>query len=89
MRIGELRRVLRERRARPIERGLIGARIDLRQQLPALDLLAFLEGDLGELAIHLRGHLDRVERLHGAEPLKIDRHVPRDDRRGGDFDRLR
>src|SRR6185312_5692620 len=52
-RIAELRFVLRERGAGLIERGLIRTRIDLREQLSTLDLLALPEGNIRELSVDL------------------------------------
>src|SRR6185437_2681465 len=81
-RIAELRFVLRERGAGLIERGLIRTRIDLREQLSTPDLLALPEGNIRELSVDLRGDLLRVERLHRAEALQIDRYVLAHDPRG-------
>ena len=42
---------------------------------PCLDHLAFLEGDLVDLAVDAGAHHDGVEGLHGAEAAQIDRKV--------------
>ena len=54
---------------------LIGARIDLHQDIARIDLLAFGVGDLVERAIHTGAHQHLLERLHLAEATQIDRHV--------------
>ena len=58
-----------------VERGLEQPRIDLRQHVALLDVLAFGEQHLLQLAVDLgmNGHGER--RLHGPQPGQIDRHV--------------
>ena len=58
-----------------IERGLIGPRVDLRQQITGLDDVAFLEGDLDDLAVDTAFDSHRVEGLHRAEPGQQHREV--------------
>ena len=63
-----------------VERGLEQARVDLGQHVALLDVLAFGEQHLLQLAVDLRMDADGERRLHGAEPGQIDRHVlPADD----------
>ena len=58
-----------------VERGLEQPRVDLRQHVALLDVLAFGEQHLLQLAVDLgmNGHGER--RLHGPQPGQIDRHV--------------
>src|SRR4029077_2564936 len=51
LRVLQARLVLRFLGGRLIERGPEGARVDLDQKITFLDDLAFLEGDLGDLAV--------------------------------------
>ena len=46
--------VVRELALRLLQRHLVGPRVDLRQEVALLDHLAFLEADLGQLAVDLR-----------------------------------
>ena len=63
-----------------VERGLEQARVDLRQHVALLDVLAFGEQHLLQLAVDLRMNADGERRLHGTEPGQVDRHVlPADD----------
>ena len=63
-----------------VERGLEQARVDLRQHVAFLDVLAFGEQHLLQLAVDLRMNADGQRRLHGTEPGQVDRHVlPADD----------
>ncbi len=73
--VGEHRLVLRLLGDRLIELGLIDGRIDARQHVALLDVLAFLETHAEELAVDLRAHRHGVERLHRADGVEIDRHV--------------
>ena len=59
----------------PGRAGLEGGGVDLRQHVAALDVLAFVERDLDELAFDLRAHRDGVERPHGADAVEIDRNI--------------
>jgi hypothetical protein len=58
-----------------VERRLIGARVDLRQEVADLDALALGEPDLGELAADLRLDDDGRQRRDRAERLERYRHV--------------
>ncbi len=62
--IGERRLVLRLLGDRLVERRLVGARIDMRQHLALGDVLALLEVDVEQRAVHHRLDGDGVERLH-------------------------
>src|SRR5262249_48669541 len=66
-RVGEIGLVLHLFGDRLVERGLKGARIDLRHEIARLDVLTFGESYLYQLAIDLRPDRHSVERLHGAE----------------------
>ena len=72
MRAGLVLRLLGDRL---IERRLIGPRIDLHENVALLDHLALLEGDLDDLAIDAAADENGLVRLHGAEPVQIDREV--------------
>jgi len=52
---------------RLLQRNLVWPRIDLRQEVALLNHLAFLEPDLGQLAVDLGQHGHGVERGDGAE----------------------
>ena len=58
-----------------IELRLIGPRVDLREQVTRLHVLAFGERHLLEFAIHARLDGYRVERLDRPEAVEVDRHV--------------
>ena len=73
--VGELRLVLRLLGDGLVELGLVGGRIDAREHVALLDVLAFLEIDRDQLAVDLRAHGHGVERFDGADRLQIDRHV--------------
>jgi hypothetical protein len=81
-----LRLVLRLLRDRLIERGLIGARIDLHENVALLDHLALLEGDLDDLAIDAAADENGLVGLHGAEPAQIDGEIGLFRLRDGDGD---
>ena len=83
LRIVELRFVERLLGDRLVELRLVGDGIDLRQDIAALDVLAFLEIDGEDLAVDLRAHGDRVAGLGRADPFEPNRHVG-DPRLGGD-----
>ena len=74
-RVGKLRLVLRLLGRRLVERRLVGARIDLRQHVALLHVLAFGEVHHVQRAIDHRLDGHHVERLHRAERIQIDRHV--------------
>ena len=65
-----------------------GARIDLRQQVAGLDHLAFLEGDLDDLAVDASAHRHRVLGLDLAERVDEDRIIGALDRRHRNGGRL-
>ena len=60
---------------RLIEGRLVRPRIDLREQIALVHALSLGERHALHLAVHPRGDGDRVERLHRAQALEIDRHV--------------
>ena len=70
-----------------IERRLEQPRVDLGQNVAFLDVLAFLEQHVLQLAVDLRVDADREGGLHRAKPGQVDRHVLAG--RGGDADRDR
>ena len=53
----------------------IGARVDAREHVARVDVLALLEPHLDQRAVHHRLDGHGVERLHRAEPVEVDRHV--------------
>ena len=55
---------------------LVGARIDLRQEIALLDQLAFGEPDLEQLAVDLGLHGDGGDRRDGAERVDDDAMSP-------------
>ena len=71
----QLRLVARLGRGGFVERGLEGPRIDLEQRVAGLDVLAFLEGDLDDLAVDARLDDGHVVGLHRADAAHVDRHV--------------
>ncbi len=71
-----------------IERGLVRAGIDLGEQVALVDQLAFLEGDLVDLAVDAGAHDDRVEGLNGSQAGQVDRKVGFLDRGDGDTYRV-
>jgi hypothetical protein len=73
--VGEQRLVLRLLGGCLIECRLERGRVDLRQHVALLDVLAFLEADAEQFAVDLRPHRDGVECLGGADGVEIDRHV--------------
>ena len=54
------------------QRGFIGPRIDLGEQVALLDLVTFLEGDLLQVTADLASDRHRRQRRHGAERVQID-----------------
>ncbi len=60
---------------RLVELGLVGGGIDLRQDVPALDVLPFLEIDREYLAVDLRAHRDGVAGFGRADPFEPDGNV--------------
>ena len=85
--VGEIGLVLRFLGHRLLERGLEGPRIDLGEQVALLDHLAFLEGDLHDLAVDPGADHNGVVGLDLADALKDDREIGALDRRDGDDDR--
>ncbi len=75
LRIGEMGLVAAQRRLCLIELRLIGARIDLGEQIAGLDRLAFLEVDAYQQPRDLAADRRRVQRRHRAEAGQDDRHV--------------
>ena len=67
-----------------IERRLVRPGIDLDEQVALIDHLAFLEGDLVDLAVDAGTHQDGVEALNRSKPGQIDRKIGFLDRRDGD-----
>ena len=67
-----------------IERCLVRARIDLGEQVALVDQLAFVEGNLVDLAVDAGAHDDRVEGLNGSKAGQVDRKVGFLDRGDGD-----
>ena len=82
--IGEVGLVLRLLGLGLVEGGLVRPRIDLDQKITLLYQLAFLEGDLVDLAVDAGPHLHGIEALNGTKPGQIDREVGLLDRRNGD-----
>ena len=82
--VGEIGFVLRLLGLGLVERSLERPRIDLDQRVAFLDELAFLEGDLVDLAVDAGAHQHGIEALHGAEAGQIDREIGLLDR--GDLD---
>ena len=58
-----------------IDQGLIGPRIDLREQVAGVHGLAFGEVDADDLPLDLGAHDVGVVSNHRADAVKIDRHV--------------
>src|ERR1700742_432771 len=75
LRVLQVRLVFRFGRARQIERRLERPRIDLRQHIAGVYVLAFLEVYAVELAVDARVDRDGVESLHGAEGAEKDRYI--------------
>jgi len=80
----ELRDVLRLFRLGLVERGLEQARVDLGQHVAFLDLLAFGEQHLLQLAVDLGMDADGERRLHRAEAGQVNWDVVALDDRDGD-----
>ena len=87
--VGEIGLVLRFLGVRLIERGLKRSGVDLRQQVALLDHLAFVEGDLHDLAVDTGAHQDGVVGLHLSDALQDDRKIRALDRRYSDDNRRR
>ena len=82
--IGERHLILRLLGNGLIERGLIGPRVDLRNQVSRLDKIALLEGDLDDLAVDPAFDSHGIERLHRTETGQQDRKVGLRRKRYGD-----
>ena len=80
--IGEQRLVLGLLGECLIVLGLIGRGVDAGDDVAAPDLLAVLEREFDDPAVHLRPHRDRVGGLHGAEHVGRHGHVGGPRRRG-------
>ena len=68
--VGEQRLVLRHLGDRLVERGLKRRRVDLHEEVALLDHLAFLEGDLVDLAVDARADGHRVLACTMPRPLR-------------------
>ena len=71
-----------------VQGGLIGARIDLREEVAFLNDLALLEADRQQLPVDLGLHGDRRERRHGSQRGNHVVDVAGADLRGADLLRL-
>ena len=80
--VGQLGLVLALGRHRLVQRGLVGARIDLRQHVAGLDVLAFGKAQLDQLAIDARADGGGVEGLHRAQATEVNRQLAALDHRG-------
>ena len=87
LRLGEQRLVLGQLALRLRERGLVGSRIDLGEEVALLDDLAFVEPQLLQLARDLGADGHGLEGRDGAERVDGDRHVA--ERDSGDSNGLR
>jgi len=68
---------------RLVEVGLVGARVDLEEEVALLDLIAFLERGLGHVARHAGANIHRLDRIEPAgEVLVVGDFIG--DRRGDD-----
>jgi hypothetical protein len=61
--------------SRLVELSLVGGRIDLGQDIAALDVLSLLEAQAEDAAVDLRSHGDRVAGLGRADAVEMDGHV--------------
>ena len=73
--ICQLRLILRFLGDRLVELRLIDNRIDPRQHVAFLYVVAFLEVDAQQPAVHLRTHGDGVERFDRTHGFEIDRDI--------------
>ena len=71
------------------QRGFVGPRVDLGDQIAFLDLVAFLEIDLEQIAADLAADGHGRERSNGAERIEIDSDVALADGLGHDRHRRR
>ena len=86
--VGQIGLILRLLGLGLIERRLVGAGIDLDQEVALIDDLAFLEGDLVDLSVDPGPYHDGVETLHRSEPAQIDRKISFLDGCDGDANRI-
>ncbi len=89
LRVDQLRLILALLRYRLIEIGLERRRIDLGQHVALMNFLTLAKIDGGDLAVDLGADRDRVQRIHGAERIIVNRHVLQRGRGHGDRDRRR
>jgi hypothetical protein len=85
--VGEVRLVLRLAGDRLIVLSLVDRRIDARDDVAALHVLAFADRELHEAAFDLGPHRHGRERLRRADRFQRDWHVRVAGRRGQDRDR--
>jgi hypothetical protein len=78
--VGKVRLVAVAVGNRLVELGLIGSRIDLRQQIALFHRLALVENDLDELAGDLAADDDIVKGDDRADAAQVNRHIVADDR---------
>ena len=74
--VRQLRLVLTNLGLRLVERRLIGPRVEFEQDVALLDRCPFLEVDLGEVAPHVRLHLDGVHRRCPCRKVGVVGDVP-------------
>ena len=87
--VGEIGFVLRLLRGRLIEGSLKRTRVDPGQKVARLHHLAFVEGDLVDLAVDPRADQDGIEGLDLSKPFKDQREIRSLDRSHGDRYRRR
>lgn len=64
-----------------LEQGvLVGARVDLGQQVASFDHLPFFEIDFDQLTANAAAHVDGIQRRDGAQRLVVQREVALDRR---------
>ena len=85
--VGEIGLVLRLLGVGLVERRLKRSRVDLGEKVALLDHLAFVEGDLHDLAVDARADENGVEGLDLTDALQNDRKIRALDRRDCDDDR--
>src|SRR5262245_8672633 len=81
-RVGELRLIAIAGCGHLIDLCLIGARVDLSEEIAGVHRLALGEIDADDLPLDLGANGDRIIGDHGADPCQIDRHVVLSDRCG-------
>ena len=80
LRVHELRLIAIARGGHLVDLGLVGPRIDLREQVAGMYGLPFGEVDADDLSLDLAAHDDGVIGDDGADAGQIDRHVVLSDR---------